>query len=113
MEAHGLYIGGRSVPPTTNAYADLLDPATNRPLAKVAAGSKADVDAAVEAARQAFESAEWGDLDPSKRGRLLWLLGQQVRDRFDELARLEATNVGKPIREAKGDIAYVYKLFEY
>ena len=113
MEAHGLYIGGRSVPPTTSAYADLLDPATNRPLAKVAAGSKADVDAAVEAARQAFESAEWGDLDPSKRGRLLWLLGQQVRDRFDELARLEATNVGKPIREAKGDIAYVYKLFEY
>src|SRR3990170_1312117 len=88
-------------------------PPPNRPLAKVAAGSKADVDAAVEAARQAFESAEWGDLDPSKRGRLLWLLGQQVRDRFDELARLEATNVGKPIREAKGDIAYVYKLFEY
>src|SRR3972149_1123229 len=99
MEAHGLYIGGRSVPPTTSAHADPPDPATNRPRAKVAAGSKADVDAAVEAARQAFESPEWRDLDPSKRGRLLWLLGQQVRDRFDELARLRATDVGKTIPE--------------
>src|SRR5207245_7811047 len=55
----------------------------------------------------------WRDLDPSKRGRLLWLLGQQVRDHFEELSRLEAANVGKPLREAKGDLAYVYKLFEY
>ncbi|HEY5605680.1 MAG TPA: aldehyde dehydrogenase family protein, partial [Thermoplasmata archaeon] len=112
-EGHGLFIGGRVVTPSSESYADVIDPATNRPLAKVAAGTRADVDAAVEAARLAFESPEWRDLDPSKRGRLLWLLGQQVRDHFDELARLEATNVGKPLREAKGDIAYVYKLFEY
>ncbi len=112
-EGHGLFIGGRVVTPSSEAYADVIDPATNRPLAKVAAGTRADVDAAVEAARLAFESPEWRDLDPSKRGRLLWLLGQQVRDHFDELAGLEATNVGKPLREAKGDIAYVYKLFEY
>src|SRR3989475_9031890 len=52
-------------------------------------------------------------MDPSKRGRLLWLLGGQVRDHFDELSRLESQNVGKPLREAKGDVAYVYKLFEY
>jgi len=112
-EGHGLFIGGRVVTPSSESYADVIDPATNRPLAKVAAGTRVDVDAAVEAARLAFESPEWRDLDPSKRGRLLWLLGQQVRDHFDELARLEATNVGKPLREAKGDIAYVYKLFEY
>src|SRR5207249_1844198 len=61
----------------------------------------------------AYESPEWRELDPSKRGRLLWLLGQQVRDHFDDLSRLESQNVGKPLREAKGDIAYVYKLFEY
>src|SRR5207253_5550105 len=84
-----------------------------RPIARVASGTKDDVSAAVEAARSGFESPEWRDLDPSKRGRLLWLLGTQLRDHFEELSRLESLNVGKPLREAKGDVAYVYKLFEY
>src|SRR2546428_808009 len=109
----GLYIAGKSVPASSNETADVLDPATNRPFARVASGSRDDVNAAVEAARAAFDSPDWRDLDPSKRGRLLWLLGQQVRDHFEELSRLESQNVGKPLREAKGDIAYVYKLFEY
>src|SRR5437879_7972335 len=91
----------------------VLDHATNRPISRVPYGTKDDVIAAVEAARSAFESPEWGDLDPSKRGRLLWLLGTQLRDHFEELSRLESLNVGKPLREAKGDVAYVYKLFEY
>src|SRR5438876_4288060 len=110
---YGLYIAGKSVPASSNETADVLDPTTNRPFARVASGSRDDVNAAVEAARTAFDSPEWRDLDPSKRGRLLWLLEQQVRDHFEELSRLEATNVGKPLREAKGDLAYVYKLFEY
>lgn len=110
---HGLFIGSKSVQSASGSTADVLDPATNRPIARVASATADDVGAAVEAARRAFESPEWRDLDPSKRGRLLWLLGQQVRDHFDEIARLESLNVGKPIREAKGDIAYVYKLFEY
>src|SRR5437667_111726 len=103
------FVRSRSTP-TTRAPADT---ATKRPFACVAAGSRNAVAAAVEAARPAFESPEWREMDPSKRGRLLWLLGQQVRDHFDELSRLESQTVGKPLREAKGDIAYVYKLFEY
>src|SRR6266705_1885064 len=110
---HGLYIAGKTLPASAGQNGEVLDPATNRPIARVASGTKDDVDAAVEAARLAFESPEWREMDPSKRGRLLWLLGQQVRDHFDELSRLESQNVGKPLREAKGDIAYVYKLFEY
>jgi len=113
VKDHGLYIAGKWLTPGSEAQAEVLDPATNRPIARVASATKEDVDAAVHAARTAFESPDWRDLDPSKRGRLLWLLGQQVRDHFDELSRLESMNVGKPIREAKGDIAYVYKLFEY
>ena len=113
VQEHGLYIAAKSVPSSSGATAEVLDPATNRPIARVASGTKDDVDSAVEAARRAFESPEWRDLDPSKRGRLLWLLGQQIRDHFEDLARLESLNVGKPIREAKGDISYVYKLFEY
>ena len=112
-QEQGLFIGGASVRSSSEATTDVLDPATNRPIARVASGTRDDVGAAVDAARAAFERPEWHDMDPSKRGRLLWLLGQQIRDHFDELARLESTNVGKPLREAKGDVAYVYRLFEY
>src|SRR5881396_253010 len=113
IKDHGHYIAGKWVSAASGTQTEVLDPATNRPIARVASGTKDDVSAAVEAARSAFESPEWRELDPSKRGRLLWLLGQQIRDHFDDLARLESLDVGKPIREAKGDIAYVYKLFEY
>ncbi len=110
---HSLFIGGTWVEPVGGEAAAVLDPATNRPIAEVASGGKEDIGAAVEIARRAFESPEWRGMDPSKRGRLLVQLGQLVRDRFDELARIESQNVGKPLREAKGDVAYVYKLFEY
>src|SRR5438094_1643135 len=110
---YGLYIAGKSVPASSNETADVLDPATNRPFARVASGSRDDVNAAVEAARAAIHSTAWRCLARSKRGRLLGPLGQHVRDHFEELSRLESQNVGKPLREAKGDIAYVYKLFEY
>ena len=113
VQVHGHFVGGRSAPGVAGKTSEVLDPATNRTVARVASGTREDVDAAVEAARRAFESPEWREQDPSKRGRLLFLLGQQIRDRFEELARLESLNVGKPLREAKGDVAYVYKLFEY
>ncbi|TLZ91778.1 MAG: aldehyde dehydrogenase family protein, partial [Methanobacteriota archaeon] len=113
IKDHGHYIAGKWVSAASGTQTEVLDPATNRPIARVASGTKDDVSAAVEAARSAFESPEWRDLDPSKRGRLLWLLGTQLRDHFEELSRLESLNVGKPLREAKGDVAYVYKLFEY
>ena len=113
LPRHSLFIGGTWVEPAGGERTPVLDPATNRPIAEVASGSKDDMDAAVEAARRAFESPEWRGMDPSKRGRLLYQLGSLVRDKFDELARLESQNVGKPLREAKGDVAYVYKLFEY
>jgi len=108
-----LFIGGKSVPASSGGSMDIIDPATNRVVARAASGTKEDVAIAVESARAAFESPDWRDLDPSKRGRLLFLLGQQVRDHFEDLARLESLNVGKPLKEARGDIAYVYKLFEY
>jgi len=113
LPRHSLYIGGKWVEPAGGEHTQVLDPATNRPIAEVASGSKEDIRAAVEAARQAFENPEWRGMDPSKRGRLLYALGQAIRDSFEDVARIESQNVGKPLREAKGDVAYVYKLFEY
>src|SRR5256712_6614797 len=110
---YGLYIAGKSVPASSNETADVLDPATNRPFARVASGSRDDVNAAVEAARAAFDSADWRDLDPSKRGRVLWLLGPQVRDPFDELSRLASPNVGEAPRAGASGLPDVGKLLEY
>ncbi len=113
LTRHRLYIGGKWVEPSTGEYVHDLDPATNQPIAEIASASVEDARAAVEAARAAFEHPDWRGMDPSKRGRLLYQLGQGVRDAFEELARLESLDVGKPIREAKGDAAFVYKTLEY
>src|SRR3989304_1080768 len=98
---------GRGAPPPPPP------PATREPIAQVASGGKEDTNAAVDAARKGFENADWRGMDPSKRGRLLYALGQLIRETFEDPAPTETQNVGKPLREAKGDIAYVYKLFEY
>jgi len=113
LTRHRLYIGGKWVEPSTGEYVHDLDPATNQPIAEIASAGTEDARAAVEAAQGAFEHPDWRGMDPSKRGRLLYQLGQGVRDAFDELARLESLDVGKPIREAKGDAAFVYKTLEY
>src|SRR2546422_1062212 len=108
-----MFIGGNWAEPTSGMLAPILASATNRAIAEVASGSKDDIDAAVQAARTAFDNPDWRGIDPSKRGRLLFQLGQAIGDRFEDISRIESQNVGKPIREAKGDVAYVYKLFEY
>src|SRR6266540_956089 len=113
LPRHRLFIGGTWVAPSTGQYAQDLDPATNQSIAEIAVGGAEDAKAAIEAARAAFENPEWRGIDPSKRGRLLYQLGQGVRDAFEEVARLESLDVGKPIREAKGDAAFVYKTLEY
>src|SRR5437667_6993851 len=102
VQAHGLFIGGRTVPSASGSMIEILDPATNHALAQVAAGTKDDVNAAVEAARNAFDSPEWRDLYPRKRGRLLWLLGKQVRDHFEEPSGVVGSQGGERERGARG-----------
>src|SRR2546427_4607397 len=113
VREHGLYIAGKSVPASANETADVLDPATNRPFARVASGTRDDVNAAVEAARAAFNSPEWRDLGPGKRGRLLLLPGAQGRGHFEELLRLQAPDGGQPLRGGEGGHADGFNRFEY
>src|SRR2546430_10614312 len=80
VQAHGLFIGGRTVPSASESMTEILDPATNHALARVAAGTKDDVNAAVEAARNAFDSPEWRGLEPRETGELLLALRPQMED---------------------------------
>src|SRR5712664_4433497 len=91
----------------------VLDPSNNQPIAEVVRGNRDDARAAVDAAKQALQSTDWREIDPSKRGRMLYKMANLLRENSDELAKLETLNVGKPLRESKGDVAWAARTFEY
>jgi aldehyde dehydrogenase (NAD+) len=97
----------------TGARSSIRDPASGEIIAEVPRASKQDAEAAVDAARKAFESPEWRDMDSGKRGRILTKLAGLIRENSDELARLETSNEGKTLRESKGDVAWAARAFEY
>src|ERR1700731_3319392 len=104
------FIGGGFRPPADGIYFDTLDPSTGEPLASVAQGSAADIDAAVKAARGALP--EWQALSGHTRARYLYALARQVQKHSRRLAVLETMDNGKPIRESRDlDIPLVARHF--
>jgi aldehyde dehydrogenase (NAD+) len=111
--AFDLFIGGKEVPGTSGARRALLDPATNTPLTQVAVGTREDARAAMEAADQAFRESNWAQDDGARRARALWKLAGLLEANTERFARLETLNMGKPLRESRGDIGYVVRTLEY
>ncbi len=111
--AFDLFIGGKEQPGSTGERRTLLDPATNEPLARAAVGSRDDAHAAMEVADRAFRETNWAADDGARRGKALWKLASLLEANADAFARLETLNQGKPLREARGDIGYVVRTFEY
>jgi aldehyde dehydrogenase (NAD+) len=99
-----LFIGGEWVAPAEGGVEDSIDPATGRAHARVAVGTPADVDRAVEAAAAAFRNPEWRRLAPSERGGLMLRLAQLVRENGERLARLESFDNGQTLKDTTGDI---------
>ena len=98
-----MLIGGKWVPAKSGKTFDVEDPATEEVIAKVPAGDKADIDAAVAAARKAFETGPWSRISPAERSRLVWKLGDLLEQHADEFAQLEALDNGKPVTNARRD----------
>src|ERR1043166_2831034 len=113
MKTYQLYINGEYVNAKSGATIDVIDPATTDAIARTPDANKDDVDAAVHAARTAFDEGPWKDATAQDRGRVLLKLAQIVRDRADELAELETRNSGKPIVESEFDMEDVATCFEY
>jgi aldehyde dehydrogenase (NAD+) len=106
----GHYIGGRWAAPIEGQYFETINPSTTAPLAKIAQGSDADVDAAVAAARAAAPG--WAALTPHARARYLYALAREVQRHARLLAVLESLDNGKPIRETRDlDIPLVARHF--
>ena len=90
----------------------MLDPSDGKPFAAIASGGAEDIDRAVHAAGQARDGA-WGRLAPAEKGRLLARLGREILDHADELALIEARDCGKPMRQARADVAACARYFEF
>ncbi len=95
------FIGGRFVPARSGRRFSAVNPATGQTLALVASCDGDDVNAAVAAARAAFEDRRWAGLKPGERKKILMRFADLVRAHRDELALTETLNMGKPISDAK------------
>jgi aldehyde dehydrogenase (NAD+) len=108
---YGHLIAGAMVPDGHEPI-PVLAPATGRRFAWLAAGGKAQIDAAVGAAREALAGA-WGALTATERGRIMGRFAALVLAQTERLAWLEAHDTGKPISQARADMAAVARYFEF
>jgi phenylacetaldehyde dehydrogenase len=98
---HKLFINGQWVPARSGKTFDVINPATGQVIAQAAAGDASDIDAAVKAARQAFESGPWPSMPPSARAKLLWKLAEAFEAVGDEVGTIESLDNGMPFRVAR------------
>jgi len=109
-----MLIDGKWVAAASGETFTTYDPATEAPLAEIAAGDKEDVDRAVRAARAAFEGGPWRRMTASERGRALWKLADLIEQHGEEFAQLETLDNGKPLAVARAaDIPLVVDHFRY
>jgi acyl-CoA reductase-like NAD-dependent aldehyde dehydrogenase len=114
-EAPGrLFVGGEWREAVSGRTFTTHNPATGEPIAEVAEADAADVDLAVAAARRAFDEGGWAEAPSRERAALLHRIADGLGARADELALLESTDVGKPLREARRyDVEDAIATFRY
>src|SRR5215469_5516821 len=113
MKIEHLILGGERVPAADGKTFAVIEPASGSPFVEVAEAGPEDVDRAVQAAHRTFEEGSWPRLSATERGRILLQAASLVRQRAETISALEARNAGKPIRDARGEIALVASVLEY
>ena len=99
-ERYGLFIGGRFVDPKSGQHFNTVSPSTEKTLSSIAQAGDADVDAAVAAARGAYDNV-WSTMPPADRGKYLFRIARILQERAREFAVVESMDGGKPIRESR------------
>jgi acyl-CoA reductase-like NAD-dependent aldehyde dehydrogenase len=98
--SYGLFIGGEFVQSTDGSRFKTINPSSEEVLSEVTEAGQGDVDAAVRAARRAF-NGPWGRLPGAERGKYLFRIARILADRAREFAVLETLDNGKPIKESR------------
>jgi phenylacetaldehyde dehydrogenase len=111
---HRMFIGGKFVNAASGKTFPVYDPATGEVIAHVPEAEAADVDAAVHAARKAFDEGPWPGMTASQRGRLLWKLADLLEANLEEFAEIESIDNGKPVAVARAaDVPLAVDMFRY
>jgi acyl-CoA reductase-like NAD-dependent aldehyde dehydrogenase len=108
-----LFVNGEQVAAQSGETFDVFNPATNETIGSIAKAGKADIDNAVNAAREAFERGKWVRMGAARRASLLLKVAQIMRERQEEIARLEVLNNGKAISQAKAELTQAIEDFEF
>ena len=95
-----------------NAAIQVTDPSTSEQITTIARGTAQDIDSGVQAAEIALEN-DWGHMTALDRGRILMRIGQAVLEHIDALAEIEATDVGKPLTQARADAMALARYMEF
>lgn len=107
------YINGELVDGASGERIVVGNPATNEPIAEVARAVPADVDKAVAAARQAFESRELWEMRPHLRGDLMFEVSRQLEKLVDEIATVECFDNGKTLAAGRAEVALTQRYLTY
>jgi acyl-CoA reductase-like NAD-dependent aldehyde dehydrogenase len=99
LTKYGLYIGGEEAAAASGAAFDAINPTSGRVWATHALADVEDVDRAVRAAREGFESEAWRGLSPTRRGRLMMRFAELIGERSEEIAAVEVKDNGKLYKE--------------
>ena len=113
MKTLPMFLGGAWIEAADGATREILNPANNEVLAVVADGGEADAERAIAAARKAFDEGPWPQMRAPERAAHLFKLADLIDKNADALAELETRNNGKPLREAKFDVADAAACFRY
>ena len=109
-----LFIGGRFVNAAKGRTFDVINPNDETVLASIQRGTNEDIDAAVDAARNALEKGPWGRMDANERGRCLYRLADLIEQNTSSLGDIEAINNGKPAHIAKiADLPLTHSVYRY
>lgn len=100
-EPYKLYINGAFVPSESGKTFEVVNPANNQVFAAAYYGGEADVQKAIEAAREAFDNGEWSKMSAKDRSKLLLKAGKILSERLDEFAVVEALDCGKNYMSAR------------
>src|SRR5215212_2612285 len=101
---------GRDAHATMNI--EIINPATEEVWTEVPAMSVDDVDRAVNAAQKTFEQT-WRDMKPGRRAEILFNISRLIRQHLEEIAQIEVKSIGKPINDARDEVALGARIFEY
>jgi aldehyde dehydrogenase (NAD+) len=113
MAAQGIFVNNAWRPSHSGRTIPIVAPAEGVQFAAIVAGDAVDIDIATQAARNAVSDGAWGQLTATERGRLLARLARLIDDNADKLSALEAKDTGKPMKQARADIAALARYFEY